>query len=241
MVRPVETSPRSLARLAGLFQFLEGLTATFGEVIVLGKLIVSGNAPATAANIQGHEQLFWLGFASSVIGVGFHLAWALLIYDLFKPVNRRVSLYAVFAILVGCAIQALTILFYLAPYLVLQGGSSLSGFTTAQLQSLAYAFLRVNAYAFDLYLVFFGLWCVMIGYLIFRSAFMPRILGVLLAIAGVGWMTFLLPPLGIYLFMPYLAGASALGELPVMVWLLVVGVNVKKWEEQAAAWRASSA
>jgi uncharacterized protein DUF4386 len=88
MERITEASPHSLARMAGVFQLLEGLTATFGEVVVLGRLVVFGNAAATAANILGHERLFWLGFASSLIGVVFHFAWALLIYDLLKPVNR---------------------------------------------------------------------------------------------------------------------------------------------------------
>jgi hypothetical protein len=102
-------------------------------------------------------------------------------YELLKPVNRNLSLLAAFVILVGCAIQALTSLLYLAPLLILRGGSSLSTFTAEQLQALALMFLKLNAYAFDIYLVFFGLWCVLIGYLIFKSTFLPRVLGVLLA------------------------------------------------------------
>jgi len=234
MERIAEASPRSLARMAGLFQGLEGATSAFGQVIVLGRLVVSANAAATAANILGHERLFWLGFASSLIGVVFHIVWALLLYDLLKPVNRRLSLLAVLVILVGCAIQALTSLLYIAPLLVLGGGSSLSAFTAEQLQALALLFLRLNAYAFDIYLMFFGLWCVLIGYLIFRSIFLPRILGVLLVIAGLGWMINLSPPLASYLFFPYIAGGSALGEIPLLLWLLVVGVNDRRWKEQAS-------
>src|SRR6202158_3043971 len=188
-------SPRFKARMAGVFQLLEAVTAAFGEVIVPGKLVVSGNAAATAANILGHEQLFWLGFASSLVGVACHIAWALLMYELLKPVNRSLSLLAAFVILVGCAIQALTSLLYLAPLLILQGGSSLSAFTAEQWQALALVFLKLNVYAFDIYLVFFGFWCVLIGYLIFRSTFLPRVLGVLVAISGLGWMTYLSPPL----------------------------------------------
>jgi hypothetical protein len=231
--RRAEGSPRCLARMAGVFQLLEATTATFGQVIVLGKLVVVGNAAATAANILRHERLFWLGFASCLMGVVFHLAWALLFYELFKPVNRRLSLFAAFVILVGCAIQALTSLLYLAPLLVLEGGNSVSAFTAEQSQALAVVFLRLNTYAFDIYLVFFGLWCVLSGYLIFRSTFLPRVLGVLLAIAGLGWMTFLYPPLANYLFLPYLAGASALGEIPLELWLIVMAVNPQRWREQA--------
>lgn len=235
MERIAEASPRSLARMAGVSQLLEALTATFGQVFVLGRFVVSGNAAATAANILGHERLFRLGFASSLIGVIFHIAWALLLYDLLKPVNRRLSLFAVFVILVGCAIQALASLFYLAPLLVLGGGNSLSAFTADQLQALAYMFVGLNGYAFNTYLVFFGLWCVLIGFLIFRSTFLPRVLGVLLAISGLGWMIYLVPPLAIRLFIPYIAGASALGEIPLELWLIVMAVNAERWKEQASA------
>ena len=214
--------------MAGVFQLGEGITATFGQVIVLDRLIVSGNAAATGANILGHEWLFWLGFASSLVGVVFHLAWALLLYDLLKPVNRRLSLLAVFVILVGCAIQALTSLLYLAPLLVLKGGSSLSAFSAEQLPALAFTFLRLNAYAFDIYLVFFGLWCFLTGLLIFRSTFLPRTIGILLAISGLGWTMYLVPPLAVRIFIPYIAGASAVGEMPLMLWLLLAGVNEQR-------------
>jgi hypothetical protein len=98
--------------------------------------------------------------------------------------------------------QALTSLLYLAPLLILQGGSSLRAFTTEQLQALALMFLKVNAYAFNIDLVFFGLWCILTGYLIFRSTFLPRVLGVLLAISGLGLVTYLYPPLAYHLFFP---------------------------------------
>jgi uncharacterized protein DUF4386 len=232
--RIAKASPRFKARMAGLFQLLEGLTSASSQVVVLGRLVVSGNAAATAANILGHERLFWLGFASSLIGVAFHIAWALLLYELLRPVNRSLSLLAAFVILVGCAIQALTSLLYLAPLLILQGGSSLSAFAPEQLQALALVFLKLNSYAFDIYLVFFGLWCVLTGYLIFRSTFLPRVLGVLLAISGLGWVTYLYPPLAYQLF-PFIAAASGLGEIPLELWLLVMGVNVQRWNEQASA------
>ncbi len=227
--------------MAGVFQLLEAITAACPGVFILGRLVVDGNAAATAANILGHERLFWLGFASLLIGVACHITWALLMYELLKPVNRSLSSLATFVMLVGCAIQALTSLFYLAPLLILQGGSSLSAFTAEQLQALALMFVKLNSYANDIYLVFFGFWCILIGYLIFRSTFLPRVLGVLLAISGLGWVTYLYPPLAYHLFMPYIAAASALGEIPLEFWLIVMGVNAQRWKEQAAAaaeWRS---
>ena len=232
--RIAEASPRFKARMAGVCQLMEAVTAAFGEVIIPGKLVVAGNAAATAANILGHERLFWLGFVLSLIGVAFHIAWALLMYELLKPVNRSLSRLAAFVILVGCATQALTCLLYLAPLIILQDGSSLSAFTPEQLRALALVFLRLNNYAFQIYLVFFGAWCFLIGYLIFRSTFLPRILGVLLAISGLGWVTYLYPPLAHRVY-PFIAAASALGEIPLELWLIVMGVNVQRWKEQASA------
>ena len=233
--RMAEASARFKARMAGVCQLLEALTATFGQVIVRDRLVVAGDAAATAANILGHEPLFWLGFASSLIGVAFHIAWAVLMYELLKPVNKSLSLLAAFIILVGCAIQTLTSFLYLTPLLILKGGSSLSAFTPEQLQALALMFLKLNAYAFNIDLVFFGLWCVLTGYLIYRSAFLPRILGVLLSISGLGFLTYIYPPLAYRLFFPYIAVASALGEIPLELWLIVMGVNAQRWKEQASA------
>ena len=93
-------------------------------------------------------------------------------------------------------------------------------------------FVKLNAQAFYVYLVFFGLWCVMIGYLIFRSTFMPRILGVMEMFAGLCWLTFLWPPLAHYLS-PYNQALAGLAEISLMLWLLVMGVNAERWKEQA--------
>jgi len=229
--RIAEVSPRLKARIGGACEFLEGLTSSWGQVFVLGKLVVDGNAAATARNLTAHESLLRLGFASSLIAVFFHIAWAYLFYDLFKAVSRRLSAFAVFIILVGCAIQAVTCLLYLAPLFFLRSGGPTSTFTTPQLQELALKVLDLNAAAFDLYLVFFGVWCILIGYLIFRSMFMPRILGMLLVISGLGWATFLAPPVAHRMF-PYIAAASALGEIPLQFWLLIFGVNNERWREQ---------
>jgi hypothetical protein len=160
------------------------------------------------------------------------------LYDLLKPVNRSLSLLALCVILVGYAMQALSSLLYLAPLLVLQGGSALGAFTPHQVQDLSLVFLNLNARAYDIYLVFFGLWCVLIGALIFRSTFLPRILGALLVIDGVGWMLYLFPPLAQQLF-PLIAVAAGLAEFSLLLWLLVVGVNAERWKEQEAVAGAS--
>jgi len=218
--------------MAGLCQLLEAITATFGQVIVLGKLVVSGDAAATSANILEHQHLYWWGFAASILAVLLNLVWIFLMYELLKIVNRRISIVAILVMLMGCAMLAVTALFYLAPLVILQGGAALSSFTTAQLQALAVAFLRLNTYAFDMHTVFFGVWCVLTGYLIFKSRFLPRVLGILLMVSGLAWMLYFSPPLAVHLF-PFIAAASAIGEIPLELWLIVFGLNEARWKEQA--------
>jgi hypothetical protein len=227
-------SPRFKARMAGVCELLEGTTSAGGQVVILGSLIVAGDAAKTATNILAHQPLFWVGFASSLLGVGFHIAWAVLFYELLKPVNRSVSFLALCVILVGCAMQALSSLLYLAPLLVLQDGGALGAFTPQQVQALALVFLKLNAQAYDIYLVFFGCWLALIGSLMVRSTFLPGILGVLVAIDGLGWMLYLAPPLAQHLF-PVIAVAAGLAEFPLEIWLIVVGVNAERWKEQASA------
>lgn len=234
MERITEMSPRFQARMAGVSYLLGSLTSVFGQMVVLGMLVVSGSATATAANILSHESLFRLGFVSSLMTVPFHIVWAVLFHGLFRPVNRSVSLLAGFVMLVACTMWALSSLFYLAPLLVLQGKISLSAFAPEQLQALALMLLKLNAQAYDIGLVFFGFWCVLIGYLIFRSTFLPRIIGALEVLAGLGYLTLLWWPLAHYLY-PYNLALAGPGEISLLLWLLVVGVNVERWKEQANA------
>jgi len=236
MRRITEVSPRPRARMAGVFYLLTFLTG--GVAVPSFKLIVSGNATVTATNIQAHEALFRLGFAALLINVACYIAVTLLFYDLFKPVNRSLSLFAAFFSLVGCAIQAVSSVFFLAPLVVLGGAPCISVFKAEQLQALALMFFGLYAQAYNIGFVFFGFYCLLIGYLIFRSTFLPRILGALMAFAGLAWLTFLSPPLANHLS-PYNLAVGALAELSLTLWLLVMGVNVQRWKEQASAARSS--
>lgn len=226
-------SPRSLARWAGVFALLEGGTAVFGQLHVPRILRVSGDPAATAANILAHEPLFWAGFAVALIAVALHVVWVALIYLLLKPVSARLSLIAAFVGLVACSLQAFAVFFQVAPIAVVNGPRYLNSFTTEQLHALALLSLNLNVRAYNVYLVFFGLWCVLTGWLIFRSAFMPRLIGVLEMIAGLTWMTLLVPPLATSLGTITMIMAAP-GELSLVLWLLIVGVNEEKWNEQAS-------
>ncbi len=231
-LKMTETSPRSLARKAGICQLLAAITATFGEVIIPGKLFAVSNAAATNANILSHAALFWWGFALSIAGILFHIIWAVLLCSLLRPVSKRVSQCAACVMIVACSIQALASLLYLGALVVLQNGSSLSGFSVEQLNALSFTLLKLSVNAIFVFSIFFGVWLLLIGFLIFKSTFLPRILGVLVSVAGLAWTIYIVPPVAVQLF-TFIAAASALGEIPLELWLIVRAVNEQKWKEQA--------
>jgi hypothetical protein len=234
MERIVKTSPRLKAKIAGLLYLLAMLTGIFAQGFVSGSLVVDGDAAATAINILTHKSLFQLGFAVYLIEMACQIAMTALFYDFLKAAGRSVSLVAAFLGLTGCIIKTLSRLFFIAPLFVLGGAHYLSVFSAEQLQALALLFLRVNDHGAAIALVFFGFYAPLTGYLIIRSTFLPRILGVFSVVAGVGWLTFLYQPLGYRLF-PYIAVPGVLGAASLMLWLLVFGVNEQRWKEQASA------
>jgi Domain of unknown function (DUF4386) len=234
MTNPIaDASPLPKARITGVVYLFYFLTAILAEVFMKG-IVVSGDAAATANNIQAHEPLFRLGLGTGLIATAWYIALTALLYELFKPVNRSVSLVAAFFSLVGCAIQASGAVFQLAPLVISGSSADLSAFKPEQSQALALILFKLDSQAQTITLVFFGLYCLLIGWLIFKSTFLPRILGALMALAGLGWLTFLAPPLANALS-PYVLVLGFLAELSLMLWLLVKGVNVQRWKQQAGA------
>ena len=229
-----ETSPRLKARITGVLYLLTILTGIFAQGFVSERLVVDGNAAATAANILTHRGLFQLGLAVYLIEMACQIAMTALFYDLLKPAGRSVSLLAAFLGLAGCVIKTFSRVFFIAPLFVLGGAHYLSVFSTEQLQALALLFLKVNDHGAAIALVFFGFYALLQGYLIIRSTFLPRNLGMLSVLGGVGWLSFLYPPLGYRLF-PYIAAFGILGAVSLILWLLVFGLNEQRWKEQASA------
>jgi hypothetical protein len=231
--RMAESSPRSTARAASVTYWLYFLALALGGLFSAG-LVVPGDASATATNILAHEPAFRLGFAFDLISIVFYLATTVLVYALFRPVNRSLSLLAVCCNLVGSAIHGVRAVFQLAVLLVLGGGHDSGAFTLDQRQGLALMLLTMQEQAWEIALVFFGVFWLLIGYLIFKVTFLPRLLGVLAVVSGLSWLTFLSPPLADALS-PGIRVLGVLGEFALMGWLLVRGVNVQRWNEQASA------
>jgi len=200
--RITEMSPRFLARMTAVLGVLEGLASVNDQLRIPERLVVTTDAAATAANILGNESLFRLGLALCVLAVAFNIARTVLLYVLFKPVGRIAALLVAFFALVAIALQAGGSLFQLPVLVLLKSGKNFGAFNVEQLQSMALLFLRWSGQAFNLYLAFFGFCCMLVGYVIYKSTFLPRIVGVLEVAAGVGCATYLWPPLAIYLY-PY--------------------------------------
>jgi len=209
------------------------LDAAFGPgMYALRKLVVMRDPATTAANILAHPTMFQLGYMGNLIAVVTYIGVTALFYVLFKPVNRPVSVLAAFLSLAGCIVTAVGTVFYFSPMVLVGGAAASAAFSVAQLQALGIVFIKLYGQFFNLSFVFFGFYCVLIGYLILKSTFLPRILGAGMMLAGLGGLTFIWPPLMHSLY-PY-ALLGSIGELALTAWMLVFGVNSDRWNEQAA-------
>jgi hypothetical protein len=222
------TSPRRVARITGLLYLLTIVMGIFAQGFVSERLVASGDAAATATNILAHRSLFEWSFTVYMIEMACQIMTTALFYFLLKPVNRSLALVAAFLSLSGCIIKTFAGVFYLAPLFVLGGAQYLNVFNAQQLQALALLFLKVNDHGAAMALAFFGFEALFNGYLVFRSTFLPRILGILSMGGGLGWLTFLYPPLGYRLFL-YLAAFALLGSAAMIFWLIVFGVDEERW------------
>ena len=222
-------SNKNLPRIAGLLYLMVIATGLFAEVFVRQALTVSNNAIATAQNIQSSEMLFRYGFVADLINFIVGLPCVIIIYRLFKQVNKTLVRLAMMFVVIQTAIIAVNLLFQMIPLLVLSGDKYLNTFQPNQLATLSLLSLNIQALGYGIGLVFFGFYCLIIGYTIFKSAIVPRFLGILYAISGLGYLinSFIMflskgfsNPLFVYLAIPIF-----IGELSFCLWLLIMGVN----------------
>jgi len=223
------TENRPPARIAGLF-YLSNFLAGGIAVGPSTRLFVAGNAAATAANIIAHPSLYWTGFAGFILMAATYIAVTALFYQLFRPVNKDLSVMAAFFSIIGCAIVAISAAFYAAPSLMLTGQFA-NAFSTVQVQAQSYMFLRLFTECFNMSFVFFGFYMSIVGWLAYKSTFLPPILGILVMIAGIEGLTFLSPPF-VAMLKPWIL-AGSIGEVTLTLWLIFRGVNTDRWIEMA--------
>jgi hypothetical protein len=222
-------SNKNLARIAGLFYLIVIATGLFSEVFVRQALRVSDDALATAQNIQSHEMLFRYGFVADLINFVVGLPSVLIIYFLFKRVNKFLMKLALIFVIIQTAVIAVNLLNQISSLLILGKGTYLNTLQPTQLATLSLLFLNIQAQGYAIGLVFFGVYCLIVGYVIFKSEMVPKFLGILYIISGLGYLinsyTMFLSrgfanPVFIYLAIPIL-----IGELSFCLWLLIKGID----------------
>jgi Domain of unknown function (DUF4386) len=234
-----DTSPRRLARIAGALYLINILGGAFAIGFVPAVLVVSGDAAATAHNIQAHALLYRFGLAVHVAVTVTNVPLAVIFYDLFKVVNRRLALLDASFILVATAIEAAGIQNEFAPLFLLGSGPYAGAIPAAQAQALAYLSSDLSGIGYSIHTVFFGLDIICFAYLVLRSTFVPGAIGVLLAIDGVAYLLYsfadlVVPGFAAHL-VPWIQLPALIGEGALCLWLLVVGVDVGRWTERAGA------
>jgi len=229
----VDISLPKTARVAGFLYLMIIISGIFAEFFVRSSLIVAGDATATANNIMASEGLFRLGIAGDLFMILCDVALALLFYVLLKPVNKSLSLLAAFFRLTQAAVLGVNLLNLLFVLQLLSGADYLAVFGADQLHALVLLFLDAHGIGYSIGLVFFGIQCGVLGYLIYKSDYIPRILGILLIMASAGYLTdsfakFLLSEYRNYetLFALVVFLPAFIAELSLCLWLIIKGAKI---------------
>ena len=229
-------SNKNLARIAGLCYLIVIATGLFSEVFVRQELRVSNDALTTAYNIKNNEMLFRFGFVADLINFVIGIPTVLIIYHFFKKSNKILLQVALSLVIIQTAIIAVNLLNQISPLLLLSNDTYLNTFQDSQLATLSLLSLNIQSQGYAIGLVFFGFYCILIGFVIYKTNAIPRIIGVLYAIAGLCYLinsfTMFLSkgfsnPMFIYLAIPIF-----IGELSVCLWLLIKGIDTSKLESK---------
>ncbi|MEO7454947.1 MAG: DUF4386 domain-containing protein [Gemmatimonadaceae bacterium] len=232
--RSSEMSPRTMARVSAVLLLATIIGGIYAQGFLSDRLIVAGDAAATARNIIANPSIVRTAFAIFMIEMACQIGTTAAMYQLLKPVDRSLSAAAAVFGYVGCGIKILARLFFYAPLFVLGGSSYLSAFNHGQLEAISSLLIRINDLGAGTACIFLGINTLLVGYLMLRATFLPRVLGVLGVIGGAGWLSYLYPPLASMVFMP-VALFALVGCAVTIGWLLVRGVDEGKWHEMATA------
>jgi hypothetical protein len=232
------TTIRKQARFCGWLYFLMGVTAPISLLVVPGRVFVSGDAAATAERLRQSESLLRLGIGCELFHQAIAVYLVLALYRLFKrvDVNQARHLVALGA-LVSVPIMFLIVLNELAALTLAQGGGVLAAIPQGQLEALAYLFMRLHGRGITIASIFWGLWLVPFGLLVIRSGFIPKVIGWLLLVAAAGYVAEAFAALVVpaaKTVVDSFATILEIGEIPVMLWLLILGARGPRAEEPAA-------
>jgi hypothetical protein len=229
-----DTSPSKAARIAGFGYLIIIILGIFAEFFVRSSLVVPGDAVTTANNIMANELLFRIGICSYLIMATFDMVVALALYILLKPVNKSLSLLAALFRLVHATILGIALYNLFSVLQLLSGADYLTTLETDQLYAQMMLFLNAFSYGWLIGLVFFGLHCYVLGYLIVKSGYIPKILGVLLIVASFGYLIdsfahFLLSNYTNYeaIFLLVVAVPAIIAEVALCLWLLLKGIKLQ--------------
>jgi hypothetical protein len=223
-----------MARWSGALFLATIVGGVVAQGVLADRLVVTGDAATTAHNIVANPWVLRAAFTIFMIEMACQTATTAVMYELLKPVDRGLARMAAAFGYVGSGIKILSRLFFYAPLFVLGGSSYLAAFSQKQLETIAYLLIRINSQGAGMACIFLGLSTMLTGWLMLRSTFLPRALGVLGLVGGAGWLAFIYPPLGGSLFVP-IALVALLGCAVTIGWLLVRGVDERRWHAMAAA------
>lgn len=232
------TSTQRQARIAGLLYLMACITAPFALLYVPRALIVPGDATATANHLRASENLLRMGIAGELLNAILLIFAVLALYRLFKEVSGKHALAMVILLLVSIPVSLLNVVNEIAALVLVSGAAFLSVFETRQLDALAYLFLRLHGQGLYVAEIFWGLWLFPYGILVIRSGFIPRAPGVLLLLAGFGYLagsfaSLFLPPYA--RLVSQFAMILEAGELPILLWLLIRGAKAQPSRAPALA------
>jgi len=240
-----KASARTLARMAGGLYLVNILLGFFAVGLVPAILVASGDAAVTAHNIQANETLYRLSLAANVVVGLTNIPLAMIFWELFKVMHRRLSMLVVFFTLVATAIQISYVVNQFATLALLGGGAYATGLGADQVHALAYLPVGLAALSYDISAVYFGFYAITIGYLVYRSTFLPRAIGVMLVIAGVSYLTYsfadMIAPAFAAHLVPWIQLPALFGEGSFCLWMLVAGVNERRWKDLAMTARELAA
>ena len=228
-----EMNPKKTARTAGFLYMLLIPLGIFGMLYVPNTLFVPGDVAATVNNIMANQTLFRSSIVIALLTQVVQIFVVLYLYKVLKPVNKHHAVVMVVFILIGVPIAMLNELNQFAVLLLMNGADYLTVFTSDQIQALIALFLDLRHTGINIAQIFWGLWLFPMGYLVFKSGFLPKIIGVFLIVACFGYLT----DSFIFFFVPdfdiTFSEFTFLGEAMITFWLLFKGVNVEEWKKRS--------